>query len=223
MEIKALKIYSYNLDAQEHFYKNILGFQTTRVSDSLLHIHTQESTLMLELSNQKFYYHFAFLIPPQTINLAIQFLEDKSIKLLPYKGQKIIEFTTGRAIYFFDQDNNIVEFIERPTLKYSSATYFSIASVIKVNEIGLPVEKPIPTAQEMMAALGIVPINKNEFRENFCWLGDFNGVIIVVKEGRHWLPTKIPGIINDFSLRFAENGEDKTVKFKNNKWKLNQF
>lgn len=223
MEIKELKIYTHQIDAQEFFYKHILGFNVSRLSSSAFQIQTKENKLIFEQSDDKFYYHFAFLIPPQTIDLAIQFLVNKGIELLPYKNSNIIEFNSGRAIYFYDRDDNIVEFIERPTLAYKTQTSFSIEDVIKINEIGMPVENPIEAAEEIVQRLGIQPINQNEFRENFCWVGDYNGVIIVVKKGRNWLPTNIPGIINDFSLKFIDAGEIQMVKFENNEMKVGQF
>ena len=125
---------------------------------------------------------------------------------------------------FFDKDGNIAEFIERPTLDYPTTNQFSIENVIKLNEIGLPVQEPIKTAHRIIEALTIQPIDIIAFKENFCWVGDFNGVVIVVKAGRHWLPTKIPSIINDFSLQFLDDkGNERQVKFENNVMKVGAF
>ena len=147
----------------------------------------------------------------------MDFLKKRNIQLLPFKGSEIIHFNSGRSIYFYDIDGNIAEFIERPTLPYAKGKDFSIERVIKVNEIGLPVKNTLKMANYIVDELGINPINKNEFSDAFCWAGDFNGVIIVVKEGRNWLPTNIPGTMNDFNIVYSEKGEEKNIGFKNNK------
>lgn len=218
MEIKFLKIFSKNIEAQKEFYKNILEFSYELESNGFK-IKTQENTLSFEKSEKEYYYHFAFLIPTGSIYKAIDFLENKNIFLLPYKGEKIIQFDSGRAIYFYDKDENIVEFIERPLVNYPKSNSFSIDQVIKLNEIGLPHINPIKMANTLINKFGINPINRNSFRENFCWVGDHNGVIIVTEEGRNWLPTDRPGITNDFTICYQENGIEYNISFENNEVK----
>ena len=146
----------------------------------------------------------------------MEFLKKRDIALLAYQGSEIIHFNSGRSIYFFDKDGNIAEFIERPSLLYKKTKDFSIKNVIKINEIGLPIKDTIKMADYLSEDLGIAPINKDEFSDSFCWVGDFNGVIIVVKEGRNWLPTNIPGTANDFKISYSEKGIEKNIGFKNN-------
>lgn len=219
MEIRELKIYSSRIDEQKEFYKNVLGFQCKRNSDTKLCLQTKENTLIIEKSEKCFYYHFAFLIPTGTVQNAINFLESRDIELLLLNKKKIIHFKTGKSIYFYDKDENTVEFIERPSLNYPSKETFSINDIIKLNEIGLPTLEPIKTANSLMKQFGIKPININDFSESFCWVGDFNGVIIVVKEGRNWLPTDKPGVVNDFSVHYTEEGKEFRLTFNNNEIK----
>lgn len=223
MEIRTLKIYSKNINDQENFYRNIIGFKCRRESESRLSISTKENTLILEKSRNEFYYHFAFLIPTGAIQKAIIFLEMRNIKLLLLKGNKIIDFRSGKAIYFYDTDGNIVEFIERPSLNYPHKHSFCIDDIIKLNEIGLPSPKPQRMAIRLISQYKIIPINQDEFTDHFCWVGDYNGVIIVVKEGRSWLPTDKPGILNDFSLHYTEEGKDYRLIFANNEIKNSRY
>ncbi|WP_298540636.1 hypothetical protein [uncultured Aquimarina sp.] len=218
MEIKTLNIFSRNLEQQKEFYNDLLGFQCQKDPDTLS-LFTQENILTFRKSKKDFYYHFAFLIPTGSIHTAIDFLENKNISLLPYKGDNIIQFDSGRAIYFYDKDENIVEFIERPLVNYPKSNNFSIDQVIKLNEIGLPHIDPIKMANTLIKEFGINPIDRNSFRENFCWVGDHNGVIIVTKESRNWLPTDRPGIINDFTICYQENGIEYNISFENNEIK----
>ena len=217
MEIKKLTLFSKNINEQEHFYGKILGFPVERISETKLMVNTKENVLLFKKTDNNFCYHFAFLINTGSLESSMNFLKERSINLLPYQESEIIYFNSGRSIYFFDHDGNIAEFIERPTLPYETANDFSIENVIKVNEIGLPVKDTIKMAKYISKDLGISPVNKNDFSETFCWVGDFNGVIIVVKEGRNWLPTNIPGTSNDFDIIFSEKGVEKNIGFKNNK------
>ncbi len=216
MEIKKLTLFSKNLDEQEHFYGNILGLPVHRIGKTKLRVHTKENVLIFKKTDKRFCYHFAFLINPGSLESAMEFLKKREIKLLPYQESEIIYFNSGRSIYFFDMDGNIAEFIERPTLPYKKAIQFSIENIIKVNEIGLPVSDTIKTANYISNNLGITPMNKTDFNDAFCWVGDFNGVIIVVKEGRNWLPTEIPGTVNDFMICYTEKGIEKKIDFENN-------
>ncbi len=215
MEIKELKLFSKYIEEQYAFYNDILGFTCKKTSQGFTVI-TKENTLEFIKSEKDCYYHFAFLIPTGSIHAAIQYLEERNIDLLRYKGEKIIHFQTGKAIYFYDKDGNIGEFIERPLLDYAHSSAFSINQVIKLNEIGLPHKDPLYVSAVLINEYGITPIDQNSFRENFCWVGDHNGVIIVVKEGRNWLPTNKPGIINDFVINYQDNGKTHHLSFENN-------
>ncbi|SDL74447.1 VOC family protein [Kriegella aquimaris] len=217
MEIQELKIFSQNINEQESFYSDVLGFDCIRTSASTLEVITKENKLIFEKSDSMSYYHFAFLIPPKSLESAIAYVEDRSVELLRLKNDKVIYFDSGKAIYFYDKDANIVEFIERPTLKYRSQHSFSADSIIKVNEIGLPVKNPLQVAGRLVAEFNVEPLNEMEFNSIFCWAGDYNGVIIVVKEGRNWLPTDKPAISNDFSIWYEEQGKATGLKFENNK------
>lgn len=214
MEIKYLKILSKNIDSQRTFYSDVLGFLEEQTPKGF-RIITQENSLYFEKSEQDSYYHFAFLIPTGSIHQAIHFLESLDIELLLYKKEKIIQFDQGKAIYFYDKDGNIIEFIERPLLSYPHSNYFSINSVIKINEIGLPHNDPMSLANVLINDFGITPIDQKSFRNDFCWVGDHNGVIILTKEGRNWLPTNKPGVKNDFSIGYENKGKNYLLSIKN--------
>ena len=217
MKIKKLVLYTAALEPQMEFYGEVLGFPVSYREPGSFTLQAGDTELAFIASSISPYYHFAFLIPDNKLYEAIAFLEEKGIDLLPYKNAKIIEFQSGRAIYFYDPAGNIAEFIIRPSLDIQSNTPFSIEQVQRVNEIGLPVSTPIRMAHHLMDQYGIIPLAPDSFTPHFCWVGDHEGVIIVVGEGRHWLPTDKPGIVNDFELHYEERGKDYKLKFENNK------
>ena len=219
MEIRELKLFSNHCEEQENFYQNVLGFHCSRRSNSEFEVKAGSTKLVFVNSIKPFYYHFAFLIPTGTLDSAIEFLESRSIELLLHKDKKIVHFNSARAIYFYDKDGNIAEFIERPSLNYPPSVDFSIDQLIRINEIGLPVSNPTEMAKKLISEFGIILIKNAPFYEDFCWVGDHNGVIIVVKEGRNCLPTEKQAVVNDFSIKYSEQAKDYSLSFNNNEIK----
>lgn len=216
MEIKKLYLHSKNITKQLHFFKNVLGFNVEQIAEDEIILYSGLNQVHFKNSDADYIYHYAFLIPTGTLHSAIDFLEKKEIELLRYDGKKVIDFTTGQAIYFYDADGNIGEFIERPSLGISSDQPFSIDQVVRLNEIGLPVNNPLEMAKKLIKKYGIQPAEPQIMREDFCWVGDYNGVIIVPKTGRNWMPTTIPSTPNNFSIWYQEDGKDYHLDFTKN-------
>ena len=223
MELNKLELFSKDIAAQFYFYKNILGFDVEFKNENQISFQAGQTELIFEEDpNCNFIYHFAFLIPNKKMEEAIPFLEAKGIELLQRNGEKIIYFGTkekytGRAIYFFDEDGNIGEFIERPSLGFTADKNFNLKQVIKINEIGIPVDDPISFSQQLISKYKIQLIDPNYLTENFCWVGDYNGVFIVVKNGRNWLPTELAASSNDCHVAFKSSGKDYEMNFKEGK------
>jgi len=213
MEIKKLFLHSKDVTKQFHFFKNILGFKVEQISTDEILLHSGQNQVHFKNSEADYIYHYAFLIPTGTLHSAIDFLEKKEIELLRYEGKKIIDFTSGQAIYFYDADGNIGEFIERPSLGISSNRPFSIDQVVRLNEIGLPAKNPLAISKTLIEEYGIQPIEPSIMREDFCWVGDYKGVLIVPKVGRNWMPTTIPSTLNNFSVLYQENGKNYRLNF----------
>ncbi len=221
MELRKLKLYSKDISAQFDFYKNVLGFEVDFFDKNKISISAGKTQLIFEEEKQSnFIYHFAFLIPNQKLDQAIIFLEKKGIELLKREGEKIIYFGTkenhtGRAIYFFDEDGNIAEFIERASLELEAENDFNIHQVIKINEIGMPVDDPMEVSRQLINQYKIQLIDLHHLNDSFCWVGDYNGVFIVVKNGRNWLPTKLAAQSNGFWVEFESSEKIYEMKFKN--------
>lgn len=218
MKIKELKLGSKNIQKQKEFYADILGFETEQNSTNKITVKAGFTKLVFseELESPELY-HFAFLTPAGSVEACMQFVESREIELLPFEGDKVIHFDTGRSIYFFDADGNIAEFIERPSLDYPPKETFDINDVICLNEIGLPVQNTLEISHELMSSCSIRPINPKAWNENFCWVGDHEGAVIVVKEGRHWMPTEIPAVINDLEIEYEENNISMAINCKSGK------
>jgi len=225
MQLRKLKLYSKNIKSQFKFYKNVLGFDVEFFEKNKIKIQTGSTELIFEEQPESnFVYHFALLIPNDKIEDAISFLEKKEIELLPFRGEKIIHFGTeenhtGRSIYFYDADGNIAEFIERRSLNFVDESPFSLDQILKINEIGLPAENPIEFSKQLIDQFNIQLIDPQKITEKFCWVGDYEGVFIVVKKGRNWLPTEIPAMLNDLWVTFESDGNTFEFEFREGKVK----
>jgi catechol 2,3-dioxygenase-like lactoylglutathione lyase family enzyme len=85
----------------------------------------------------------------------------------------------ARAVYVRDPEGNVVEFIARPEPR----------AELSLAEVGLPVAD-VPKAVDALAELGVEPYR--EWGDDFAPLGDVDGVLIVVRAGRGWLPYDVP-------------------------------
>jgi len=202
MYIKSLLIDSRNPDAQLQFYTQILGFNRVEET-SMPGVEIGESTLAFRARLNHPAYHFAFQIKTGHLEQTIDYLQSLNIPILLNKGEPITYFENGRSIYFYDAYNNIAEFIERPLVAPKAIADFNPLEVVRINEIGCPVANPSEFAAELMKSTDINPIAQDSFTDVFCWVGDHNGVVIVTKQGRPWLPTDTKGAPISFELEYG--------------------
>ncbi len=205
MKIDELHLLSNDLKSQEEFYGYILDLDTAWKSDGRLEILCGKTLLVLHpYKSSSVFYHFCFLIPTGSLERAMVFMEGLGLELLLNNGETITHFDNGRSIYFHDGNENITEFIERPLVDFPHKESFDISDLININEIGLPTPEPEQIATELCDDHGIIPLAPEHFDDVFCWAGDHEGAIIVVKEGRGWLPTGRPCISAPFKVSYRE-------------------
>lgn len=208
MLLEDIHILSADIEGQARFYGEQLGLPCRKVREDLLRVTCGENRLWLHASpGRKVFYHFAFLIPTGSLEWAIAFAKEHKLKILYNKGEIITHFDKGRAVYFEDADRNIAEFIERPLVDYPGKRHFQISDLIKINEIGCPSPEPLRLAETLCEEYGIVPMARQRFDDGFCWVGDHEGVILVPKVGRHWLPTERPAIPSPAKVVYSSEGE----------------
>jgi hypothetical protein len=85
----------------------------------------------------------------------------------------------ARAVYFRDPAENVVELLARPEPRPE----------LTLAEVGLPVDD-VAAAVNALAQLGLEPYR--DWDESFAPLGDADGLLIVVRTGRGWLPYDVP-------------------------------
>ncbi len=190
MRIQELSLQTQHLAEQKDFYSTTLGLPLlTETADSFI-VQAGTTKLRFQATWQDVLYHVAFTIPRDTFTTAKSWLQQR-VALLRKDGEDEIYFANlnARSLYFCDAANNILEFIVHYNLEQELAGAFGPTDILHVSEIGLPVEDVPALASTLKDTLNIEPYS-GPVSENFAFLGDIFGQLVVVKIGRPWLPTE---------------------------------
>lgn len=152
-------------------------------------------------------YHLAFNIIPALLPAVVPFLSAGNISLIFKDGSAVVDFPNwnARSVYFYDEDQNILEFIARYNLDAGiTGASFDARHILGISEIGVPVEN---TAAFIQTLQSHTPVDVwKDYGDQFKAVGDEEGLLIVVTEGRHWFPTDHPNSFLPIRLEIAQEG-----------------
>lgn len=193
MDILEIEIQTDDLVNTETFYSDILGLQLLSNGQNSISFLAGQSTLTFIKSNDlKPKYHFAFNIPHNKLAEAIIWAAAR-LNLLENVDNGIVanfESWNARAIYFYDNNKNILEFIARFDLNNSSDKPFDISSIQSISEIGIVADEPIKLADKLIEENNLYLFEKGSKSEKFATLGNDSGLLIIVETNRKWYPTE---------------------------------
>ncbi len=173
------------------FYAGVLGMQVLEDKGASVALRAGATRLAFSSAAERVAaaYHFAFNIAPRKFVDSKQWLVSRGISLLELDGKDQFHSEEWNAdnLYFRDPAGNIVEFIARHDLPDISDGPFSPSDLLCVSEIGVATPDVGATVAELGRSLGL-PVYK-EGSDTFTPMGDERGLLIVVREGRHWFPT----------------------------------
>jgi catechol-2,3-dioxygenase len=131
-------------------------------------------------------YHLAVNIPQNQVRAAKDWLERRASLL----SDEVFDFAfwNAEAVYFEDPDGNVWELIGRRGLHNDRAGSFGPELFLGLSEVGLPVADTRPAIEILEQTFGLAVFSGD--RDQFTALGDDNGLFIVVRPGRLWLPTE---------------------------------
>ena len=195
MLIKEIKLLTNTLAETKYFYHQILGFPIIIEEKNLISFQTGFSLLTFQEANEKNpVYHFAFNIPCNKIEEALHWLELKT-EIIKADGEtEIVDFKNwnAKAIYFLDNNGNILELIARSDLKNEDNKGFTSNSFVSISEMAIVIDNVVKTANDLIQSLNISYFDKQKPAEEFAALGDDNGLLILSKAGRNWFLTDSP-------------------------------
>lgn len=192
MRIKAVSLYTNDLDAVVHFYAGEMGFSLLAQSGTAASFKVGYSVLTFSKTNEMLPpYHFAFLVPQNLFMEAYSWAQSKKI-VLPFSEENdIADFTNwnAQAFYFHDTVKNILEIITHYDLPHTGNQPFSTQSLIGICEIGLVVPHVAAACQQLEEQYSIPRFHKGPYLDDFAVMGGADGLLIISKEGRGWVPT----------------------------------
>ena len=203
MKIERLKIGSSKPEEQLEFYRDVLGLEVLQQKADSFKVRAGYSILEFHLQENATPYHIAFHIPAYREEQALQWLKTRTA-IIRDEGQEIVDFPNwnARSVYFYDTDNNILEFISRRHCFPSESNGFASEDILGISEIGLATSNVKETFQFLHRNFKL-----NKFTgdyEVFCATGDDEGLFIVVnKEKKSWFPSNEPALASNFELQFT--------------------
>ncbi|AVR43883.1 glyoxalase [Christiangramia fulva] len=216
MKISKLSIYSNKIKAQLKFYRDDLGFEILNYDEKSFEIKCGYSVLRFEYRENPTPYHIAFHIPDNQEKYALQWIENKT-NALKNNNDKIIDFSNWQAksVYFYDEDENIMEFISRNDFSKPKSALFSADSIVGIAEIGLATEDIPSNFEKMKQECKLEKFDGNF--EHFCAVGEPSGLIITInKNKKDWFPTSDKAYSSAFELEFSHQSKNYLLKFSSN-------
>ena len=213
MRIRRLELYTAQLDRQKQFYHVRLGLPLLAEDASSFNLAIGSSQLNFIQKNHVTPYHFAFNIPSNQHQDALAWLKQR-VDIQGDNSQEIIDYPNwnAKAIYFYDEDRNIVELIARKNLQVENKDPFNHHALLSLSEIGLAVND-IETTYQCLQGFTQIPVYDGNF-ERFCAAGDENGLFIVInKNKKAWYPTNDQALTSDFKIDFEQNHQAVSFSF----------
>ncbi len=194
MQFRNIGLHTTNLEAQREFYGDVLGLILVQNYEEFFSVSVGRTLLTFDNQSDKpeTVYHFAFNIPENKFEEAKAWVGERTA-ILPKLNDPTLDFYyfeswNAHSFYFKDPDGNVLECIARHNLSNATDEDFSSEHFLAVSEIGLATTDVLKTANELQSNLKI-PIFDGEGSDQFCAMGDDDGLFIIVPNTRSWLPT----------------------------------
>lgn len=208
MKIDQIQIKTNDIQKTKTFYQNIFGLFILENDEKSITFQAGTSILKF-IEDQEFnsIYHFAFNIPENQLEEAIQWCENK-VDLIVLDDKSVVtnfENWNAHSIYFFDLNGNLLEFIARHDLNNEQVGEFNSASILSISEIGIVTESPLKLGNQLIEEHGLHFFSQNTNTEKFAAIGDHEGLLILVQPTRNWYPTQIPSESNPVKISLENN------------------
>lgn len=219
MQLKEITLQTNDVVALFTFYRNILKLPVKNIDDKKISIKVGASELIFQETSGCLhpFYHFAFNIPSNKLDEAIQWLLTK-VQLLWLDDYKnfVADFVNwhARSIYFLDTGGNILELIARLDLSDEETEPFSSRQFRNVSEIGLvlPGENFDNKSNEILEKYQLSYFSKQLPLAHFRALGNNEVLFIMVPEKRNWFATKMASGIFPSKILFDNGGDVMELK-----------
>ena len=215
-----MKLYTPGIEAQLHFYRQLLDLPVKQGKDDTFQVQVGYSILEFQQQKSATPYHIAFHIPALQEEKALQWLKEK-VEILKDGETEIIDFPAwnAKSVYFYDSDKNIVEFISRKDLYEPFSEEFTSKSVLGICEVGLATRNVSEKFEFLQTHCGLEKFTGDT--ETFCATGDDEGLFIVInKDRKEWIPTGDTARASAFEIELTSQKGNFRMAFKNDRLAL---
>ena len=217
MLIKELTLLTNEISATKDFYHGLMEFPLVQETATAVSFKTGNSILHFRLAakDDSPFYHIAFSIPNNKLQEALHWVS-KRTNILPYTETELIADFTGwnaKAFYFHDNRQNILEFITHFDLHTNQNDPFSSNAVERICEAGVVVDDVSAACKNINSIYNIPYFVKGPFMKDFAVMGDSEGLLIISKTHRGWLPTQRPSEKFPLNIIVENNHEVKELFF----------
>lgn len=186
--IVQLRLHAHRLDELRSFYHQLFHFPIKEETKNSITFQAGSTLLTFELTAQddQPFYHFAFNIPENKLELAKTWLTQR-VSLATKDGREVYHFANWNAhsIYYWDPAGNLGELIARHDLPNARSGPFADEDILYASEIGLVVEEVPDTVHWANEKLRWSPYRQPA--DNFAAIGDEHQLLIVAKKLRPWM------------------------------------
>lgn len=159
MKISQIQIKTNDIKRTRTFYQSVLDLFIFKNDQNSLIIRVGDSVLkFVEDSQFNSIYHIAFNIPKNQLEEAIKWCKNK-VDLISIEDKNVIthfENWNAHAVYFYDNNGNLLEFIARHDLDNEQGGKFTGASILNISEIGIVTENPLELGNKINSRTPIV-------------------------------------------------------------------
>ncbi len=213
MKIERLEIWSRNITEQLKFYRDLLELEISNYEEESFEVQFQHSVLKFTKNENTTPYHIAIHVPDQQEKEALEWIKEKTT-VQKHNSEEIIDFSNWNAmsIYFYDADENIMEFISRKRLFKPKSPLFTSKSLLGIAEIGLATAD-ISEKFNFLHKNYDLDIFDGSL-DKFCAVGEDEGLIITIdKNQKDWFPTDDKAYSSEFKLEFRHNNQQHQLNF----------
>jgi catechol-2,3-dioxygenase len=203
MHMTFLQLHTNNLPALQTFYA-ALGFTVSAhdqyidipIGTTLLRFHADDTPLSGG-------YHFAINVAVSDIAIVREWLSKHTPIIQSVQGTTIFQFDEwqAHAIYCYDPDHNIVEFILRREIVIHPQSSFHATDSLCISEIGMACTDVPATIAQFRNSVAIPDFFSHN--DEFWPIGDNHGLFIMVQSPRLWYPdTPVPAALLPVTVKF---------------------
>jgi catechol-2,3-dioxygenase len=205
MQLQMVQLTTANLAPQRAFWVQLLGCELVDEHETAFAVQVGHTRLMWMLdSTLSATYHYALKVSPNHAADAEAWLIQHRSLLTSSDGQTHFAFDEWQAssIYFADPDGNIAEIIHHHEDAPAVDSFRGATSLVSVSEVGM-VTPDVPALVARLRTHYDLDIYRDTQSDSFAAMGDREGLLIVVKQGRGWWPTLMPASPAPLSLHWV--------------------